>query len=319
VEEVAMDGHGTGTGYLVLANQAAGSADPDRLFRATRPLAAAGPTEVRLLQDEDDLARALSDLGERTAVIAGGDGTVHRVIAGLQSSEAVDRPVGILPLGTANDLARGLGLPLDAERAAQRIVTGRPRPVTLVQVETRDAPGPVSPVVLNAVHLGVGALGASWAGRAKRAMGRLAYPAATATAGMVAGPLTGLTVVLDGVPTGAADAPLALVVANGGGLGGEEGLVPGARPDTASVTVVSIADPGRLRRPAIALAAARGRLRSLPGVTLRQGRVVELHREDGLEVDADGELEHWGSWCRLRARPAAWQVLDTGEGDDDRG
>lgn len=64
----------TTTGYLVLGNEAAGSMDPVVLFGATRPLADRAPTEVRLVASSQDLDRALADLGDRTPVIAGGDG-----------------------------------------------------------------------------------------------------------------------------------------------------------------------------------------------------------------------------------------------------
>ncbi len=55
-------------------------------------------------------------------VLGGGDGTLNAAAPGLI---AAPLPLGIIPLGTANDLARTLGIPLDIEQAAQVVATGR--------------------------------------------------------------------------------------------------------------------------------------------------------------------------------------------------
>ncbi|MES2172068.1 MAG: diacylglycerol kinase family protein [Actinomycetota bacterium] len=60
-------------------------------------------------------------------IAAGGDGTVNEVAAALRQSGV---PLGILPCGTANLLARNLHLPLSNLGAAARIAfTGRDRPI----------------------------------------------------------------------------------------------------------------------------------------------------------------------------------------------
>lgn len=60
------------------------------------------------------------------AVAAGGDGTVGAVATQIAPS---DLPLGILPLGTSNDVARALGIPLDLARAAEVVAFGTPRPM----------------------------------------------------------------------------------------------------------------------------------------------------------------------------------------------
>jgi diacylglycerol kinase (ATP) len=64
-------------------------------------------------------------------IAAGGDGTVNLIINALARSSVA---LGILPLGTANDLAREFGLPVTATAAAQRIVAGTPRHIDLLTV-----------------------------------------------------------------------------------------------------------------------------------------------------------------------------------------
>ena len=67
-------------------------------------------------------------------VLAGGDGAVHAAI------NAVDGPieVGLVPTGTANNIARSLGLPRDVPRAARRALTAEARPVDVLRVETPE-------------------------------------------------------------------------------------------------------------------------------------------------------------------------------------
>ncbi len=75
---------------------------------------------------------ALTDLIRRAAgsvdcvVVGGGDGTMNAALPGLIETGL---PLGIVPLGTANDLARTLGVPADPAQAAKIIAAGHLRPV----------------------------------------------------------------------------------------------------------------------------------------------------------------------------------------------
>jgi diacylglycerol kinase (ATP) len=60
----------------------------------------------------------------RAVIVAGGDGTLNAAAAGLIDTGL---PLGILPAGTANDLARTLGIPVDFDAAAQIIADGKLR------------------------------------------------------------------------------------------------------------------------------------------------------------------------------------------------
>jgi diacylglycerol kinase (ATP) len=64
-------------------------------------------------------------------VVAGGDGTFARAIG---DALALRLPVGIVPLGTFNDLARTLEIPLEVDRACATIAAGRTRTIDVARV-----------------------------------------------------------------------------------------------------------------------------------------------------------------------------------------
>ncbi len=72
---------------------------------------------------------ALAD-GHKKILVAGGDGTLRRVVQELVGSSAA---VGILPMGTGNILARNLKLPLTLDAAVKRAVSGKPYEIDLGQ------------------------------------------------------------------------------------------------------------------------------------------------------------------------------------------
>lgn len=80
------------------------------------------------------LAHEAAAEGYAVVIAAGGDGTVNRVARGVACTHTA---LGILPLGSANDLAREYGIPGAIAPAARRIVEGEPRVVDLGEVGGR--------------------------------------------------------------------------------------------------------------------------------------------------------------------------------------
>ena len=83
--------------------------------------------------DVEAEARA-SALVHDAVVVAGGDGTLNRVVNGLAGSTT---PLGVIPMGTGNDFARGCGIPPSPADAVRRVLDGRVIPVDLVRVNER--------------------------------------------------------------------------------------------------------------------------------------------------------------------------------------
>jgi len=78
--------------------------------------------------DAAQIAARAARNGSADVIVAGGDGTINEVIQGLVGTDA---RLGILPRGTANVLARELGLPLDDERAVAVAAQGKSRQIYL--------------------------------------------------------------------------------------------------------------------------------------------------------------------------------------------
>jgi diacylglycerol kinase (ATP) len=86
-----------------------------------------------------ELARAAVEEGFSPLIAAGGDGHIGDVVNGIaQACEAEPwTPLGILPLGTANDLVDNLNLPLDLPQAAEVIAQGNTIPIDVLKANER--------------------------------------------------------------------------------------------------------------------------------------------------------------------------------------
>jgi YegS/Rv2252/BmrU family lipid kinase len=75
-----------------------------------------------------ELAEYAVKKGFRTLVCLGGDGTLHEVVNGVMRSPVKQRDeiqIGIIPVGTGNDWARGYCIPKDYKKAIEIIQNGR--------------------------------------------------------------------------------------------------------------------------------------------------------------------------------------------------
>jgi diacylglycerol kinase (ATP) len=103
---------------LVVLNPLAGSSDVDRVREAVARAAVRGlHCDVHVIAATEQVTaavRAALPAGYELVAAAGGDGTVSAVASALVHT---DVPLGIIPIGTGNILARDLGIPLDLDSA----------------------------------------------------------------------------------------------------------------------------------------------------------------------------------------------------------
>ncbi|MGL4655398.1 MAG: YegS/Rv2252/BmrU family lipid kinase [Sarcina sp.] len=86
----------------------------------------------------EGVEKGLDDIDEtyEYILLAGGDGTVDSVVNAMKS-KGLDLPIGILPVGTANDFAKFLGLPADIMKCVEQILTTEAKEVDLGQVNDK--------------------------------------------------------------------------------------------------------------------------------------------------------------------------------------
>jgi YegS/Rv2252/BmrU family lipid kinase len=290
--------------FLVITNASAGSAD-HRAIRAVLDVLRGGADVAReTLEGPDGMGALLQRHPERTPVAAGGDGTLHLLVAALHERDMLpDRVVGCVPLGTGNDFARTLRIPLEPAEAARVLLHGAPRELDLL---TDDAGG----VVVNAAHLGIGAQGSREGEPLKPILGMLAYRVGALVAG-VRSKGWPLRVTVDGSTITDGDTPVLQVgLLNGRTIGGGTPLAPEAEPDDGLADVVISTAVGPLARARYARLLSTGEHLAHPDVTLVRGREVEIVAEGApVPINADGELAAGSAGGRWSVQPRAWRML----------
>jgi diacylglycerol kinase (ATP) len=123
----------------LIINPASGGYSEDKMRKVLAALESGGlAPEVLFTKSAGEASliarRICSERGEPLIVACGGDGTVNEVINGLEPEKAT---LAVLPLGTANVLARELGIVSRADAVA-RIVAGETRPLTVGLIEAGE-------------------------------------------------------------------------------------------------------------------------------------------------------------------------------------
>lgn len=245
------------------------------------PLSAASATELALTT-ADAVRRGLDAL-----VVVGGDGVVS---LGVNAIVETGVPLGVVPAGTGNDIARSLALPIDDPVAA-----------TLALLRFLPGPGRLEPRAVDAVRClapdgttawfaGVLAAGFdavvneranswSWPG------GPIRYPLAIARELPVFRPRA-YRLELDGEPW--QTAAMLVVVANGPSYGGGMRVCPGAQLDDGLLDVLVVEPISRLEFIRIFPRVYSGTHIRHPRVVVRRARRVRVVA-DGIVGYADGE------------------------------
>ncbi|MFC0628220.1 diacylglycerol kinase family protein [Kribbella deserti] len=232
---------------------------------------------------EDDAGHAMAQQAIEEAVdlvlVAGGDGTVRVVCAHMGRTGI---PVGVIPAGTGNLLARNLGIPLDLDEAIEAVLDGRNRRIDLVKVS-----GDGQDTTRFAVMAGLGldaAIISDAPPQLKKQIGWTAYVISAAK--NINHPSVRVKITLDDRP------PIdrrvrTVVVGNVGTLQANIPLLPDAEPDDGLIDVVLIAPRRVTQWPRLILRVVARQKKS----DLYLERFTAKHVEIDAAVDVQRQLD----------------------------
>jgi diacylglycerol kinase (ATP) len=302
----------------VLLNPASGNGRALRRFRRIEPLVrhAVGPFELHLSRGPGDLtavARSLAGGGDAPLILAaGGDGTSHEVLNGLVTAEPAGpggSTLAWLPLGSGNDLARAVGVPIRPGRAAALIPSGRAEPIDAGWVRYRDGAGALRERAFgNSLTLGLSAAVLARVERMGKPLGgRLTYFLAAA-ATLVAEPAVPVTVRTGHELVHQGNLLLASFT-NGPFVGAGMHIAPGAALDDGVLDLVIVRDLPRLRRLALFPRVYRGAHIGHPAVSRRTVGTATITTEGPCGMELDGELVRVWPPIEVRVLSRALRVL----------
>lgn len=280
------------------------------LARKRRPemeaaLAAAGLeyeiAETRGPGEGVTLAEAAARQGFSPIIAAGGDGAIGEVVNGLfrASPDGVLGPLGLMPLGTANDLVHNLGLPLDLGAMARAIAAGKTRRIDLGKAndwvfDNNSAVG-LEPVVtlynIRMVHL----------------RGVIRYLVAALRA-ISQKPTWSMRLEWDG---GGYEGPVSLVsVGNCAVTGGLFRMAPAADPTDGKITFVYAHAPTRLKMLSLLPRAISGDYVKDTAVHQHHATYLRIHMSPDSPIQVDGEIRsHALSSVEYSVLPAKLDLL----------
>lgn len=127
--------------------------------------------DLRETEDMDDpynWSKEASKQGYDTVICLGGDGTVNKTVAGLMAGPEKRPNFSFVPMGTVNDLARALQMPLDTRQFIQDFAQVRTQQIDVGQINDDYF---VNTIAIGTIAESVGDTSSS----SKNKMGRLAY------------------------------------------------------------------------------------------------------------------------------------------------
>lgn len=291
---------------FIIVNPAAGRGRARQAWETTiRPMLQSGGLAFdEVYEDRPGAAVPLAERATRDGygIVAavGGDGTVHEVLNGILTPAVAVRPaLAVIPGGTGNDFARGVGIPRDRSTAARLLLDGgRRRRVDVGRVNDRFY-GTISGVGFDAEVAAEVNRWPKWVG------GTIVYSAGILKK-LITYRCAPSRVTIDGETL---EFPMFLVaVANTSWYAGGMCMAPHARPDDGRLEVILARDLTILEALGVLPKVFSGEHLKHPKVSRYEGVEIRVESDRPLAIHADGETVGRVP-AIFRAQPQALEVI----------
>jgi len=221
-------------------------------------------------------------------VVGGGDGTLSRAAPSVLQSGL---PLGILPMGNANDLARTLGIPNTVKDACNIIAQGHRRRIDLGHVNGKP--------FFNVASLGISAKVADQLnGSIKRRWGLLSYVSCAWSALHSASHFEARVICDDHCEN---IRSMQIAVGNGRHYGGGMTIVDNAEIDDGRLDLYSLSPQKWWRLVLLLPILRRGTVRQANNIHVLHGQAISIHTDRPMPINVDGEI--------VTRTPADFQVI----------
>jgi YegS/Rv2252/BmrU family lipid kinase len=243
-----------------------------------------------------ELTKAALARGARLVMAWGGDGTINEVASTLAFGEV---PLGIVPAGSGNGLARQLGISPKPSEAIRHAISAEPRAIDVGEAGDR--------MFVNLAGIGFDAHIASRFNEhgGRRGLSTYAWLAARALLSYVPETYT-ITPEAAGPPF--CVRAVIITVANSPEFGNGAIIAPGARVDDGLLDLVVMEEKSRLRTIAQLPKLFRGTVDRAPGCSIRKIARATIESERPMMYHVDGEPVSGGTSLRIRVHPGALYV-----------
>ena len=259
------------------------------------------PAEVFVTEHQGharELTRAAVARGARLVMAWGGDGTINEVASALTFGEV---PLGIVPAGSGNGLARQLSINLKPDEAIRRAIAAEPRRIDVGEIDGR--------LFVNLAGIGFDAHVASkFSEASNRRRGFASYVSIAGRALMTYEPAT-YSIRADSDDSACPPTRAVLVtVANSPEFGNGAVIAPGARVDDGLLDLVVMEEHSRLNTIVQLPRLFQGTVDRAKGCSIRRIARATIESDRPMVYHVDGEPVKGGLSLRVRVHPLALYV-----------